>query len=90
MIVLVMHMGSHVIVHVIRVGGHVIMHVHHFHLLSDYPHPFLGLTLSMAVDPLENWVAIGTSLGYHVVWDMRFQLPIRHWQHTGHGKSKVT
>ena len=48
-----------------------------------------GLTLSMAVDPLENWVVIGTSLGYHVVWDMRFQLPIRHWQHTGHGKSHV-
>ena len=43
----------------------------------------------MAVDPFENWVALGTSLGYHVVWDMRFQLPIRHWQHTGHGsKSK--
>jgi len=41
--------------------------------------------LSMAVDPYENWVALGTSLGYHVVWDMRFQLPIRNWQHTGHG-----
>lgn len=42
----------------------------------------------MAVDPLENWVVIGTSLGFHVVWDMRFQLPIRHWQHTGHSKSR--
>ena len=31
-------------------------------------------------------MALGTSLGYHVIWDMRFQLPIRHWQHTGHGK----
>ena len=46
----------------------------------------LGLVLSMAVDPYENWVALGTSLGYHVIWDMRFQLPIRHWQHTGHQK----
>ena len=45
-----------------------------------------GLVLSMAVDPYENWVALGTSLGYHVVWDMRFQLPIRHWQHSGHQK----
>lgn len=45
-----------------------------------------GLVLSMAVDPYENWVALGTSLGYHVIWDMRFQLPIRHWQHTGHQK----
>ncbi len=40
----------------------------------------------MAVDPFENWVALGTSLGYHVIWDMRFQLPISHWQHSGHGK----
>ena len=40
----------------------------------------------MAVDPFENWVALGTSLGYHVIWDMRFQLPIRHWQHSGHSK----
>ena len=39
----------------------------------------------MAVDPFENWIAVGTSLGYHVIWDMRFQLPIRKWQHTGHG-----
>jgi len=40
----------------------------------------------MAVDPFESWVALGTSLGYHVIWDMRFQLPIRHWQHSGHSK----
>ena len=31
----------------------------------------------MAVDPFENWITVGTSLGYHVIWDMRFQLPIR-------------
>ena len=31
--------------------------------------------LSMALDPFQNWIALGTSLGYHVVWDMRFQLP---------------
>ena len=49
-------------------------------------HLISGLVLSMAVDPHENWVALGTSLGYHVIWDMRFQLPIRHWQHTGHQK----
>lgn len=44
----------------------------------------------MAVDPFENWVAVGTSLGYHVIWDMRFQLPIRKWQHTGHGGKRMT
>ena len=47
---------------------------------------FLGLMLSMAVDPFQCWLDFGTSLGYHVVWDMRFQLPIRLWQHDGHGK----
>lgn len=43
----------------------------------------------MAVDPFENWIAVGTSLGYHVIWDMRFQLPIRKWQHTGHGGKRT-
>lgn len=46
----------------------------------------VGLMLSMAVDPFQCWLALGTSLGYHVIWDMRFRLPIRHWQHEGHGK----
>ena len=59
-------------------------------LLYTCGHPFLyavfiGLSISMAVDPFESWVAVGTSLGYHVIWDMRFQLPIQKWQHTGHG-----
>jgi len=41
----------------------------------------------MTVDPHQNWLALGTSLGYHLIWDMRFQLPIRQWQHTGHGET---
>ena len=45
----------------------------------------IGLVTAMTVDPHQNWLALGTSLGYHLIWDMRFQLPIRHWQHTGHG-----
>ena len=44
-----------------------------------------GLVTAMTVDPHQNWLALGTSLGYHLIWDMRFQLPIRQWQHTGHG-----
>ena len=44
--------------------------------------------LSMALDPFQNWIALGTSLGYHVVWDMRFQLPICNWKHEGHGRRK--
>ena len=42
--------------------------------------------LSMALDPFQNWIALGTSLGYHVVWDMKFQLPICNWKHEGHGR----
>ena len=39
---------------------------------------------SMALDPFQNWIALGTSLGYHVIWDKRFQLPICYRQHEGH------
>ncbi len=49
-----------------------------------------GVSLCLTVDPFDNWVALGTSLGYHVIWDMRFQLPISTWQHAGHaGKCKL-
>ena len=62
------------------------------YIVIDKPFHFLenssGLMLSMALDPFQNWVALGTSLGYHVIWDLRFNLPIRHWQHEGHGKRK--
>ncbi|XP_065916552.1 phosphoinositide 3-kinase regulatory subunit 4-like isoform X2 [Dysidea avara] len=49
--------------------------------------PKYGLVTAMTVDPHQNWLALGTSLGYHLIWDMRFQLPIRQWQHTGHGET---
>ncbi|XP_019859703.1 PREDICTED: phosphoinositide 3-kinase regulatory subunit 4-like [Amphimedon queenslandica] len=51
--------------------------------------PRHGLMLSMALDPFQNWIALGTSLGYHIVWDMRFQLPICNWKHEGHGRPYV-
>ena len=56
--------------------------------MNTFTFSAVGLMLSMAVDPFQNWVALGTSLGYHVIWDMRFQLPIRNWQHDGHGESE--
>ena len=58
------------------------------HILSCIPRVRIhtvGLVTAMTVDPHQNWLALGTSLGYHLIWDMRFQLPIRHWQHSGHG-----
>lgn len=35
----------------------------------------------MATDPEQNWVATGTSCGFHTVWDIRFLLPINSWQY---------
>ena len=58
-------------------------------ILCDCCQCSVGLMMCMAVDPFQNWVALGTSLGYHVIWDMRFQLPIRYWQHEGHGKREL-
>lgn len=68
---------------------HVHDHVPKVNSVPYTPHVHVGLSISMAVDPLENWIAVGTSLGYHVIWDMRFQLPIRKWQHTGHGGKRT-
>ena len=41
------------------------------YIVIDKPFNFLenssGLMLFMALDPFQNWVALGTSLGYHVL-----------------------
>ncbi|XP_061162546.1 phosphoinositide 3-kinase regulatory subunit 4-like [Saccostrea echinata] len=38
--------------------------------------PKSGLITSFAVHHSQCWLAVGTSSGTHVCWDMRFQLPI--------------
>ncbi|XP_033097119.1 phosphoinositide 3-kinase regulatory subunit 4-like [Anneissia japonica] len=35
-----------------------------------------GLITTFAVDQKQCWLAVGTSSGKHICWDMRFQLPI--------------
>ena len=40
-----------------------------------------GLVTSFLVDPQQCWMAVGTSNGSHVCWDLRFQLPITTIQH---------
>lgn len=35
----------------------------------------------MCVDPNESWLALGTSSGFHICWDLRFQLPISTFSH---------
>ncbi|XP_071440948.1 phosphoinositide 3-kinase regulatory subunit 4 [Hetaerina americana] len=36
----------------------------------------LGVITSLCVDSRQSWLTVGTSSGYHVCWDLRFQLPI--------------
>lgn len=35
-----------------------------------------GIPTTMCADSKEHWLAIGTSSGWHVCWDMRFGIPI--------------
>lgn len=35
-----------------------------------------GVITTFCVDSLNNWLTLGTSSGYHICWDLRFQLPI--------------
>lgn len=35
-----------------------------------------GVITSFCMDSQHSWLTLGTSSGYHVAWDLRFQLPI--------------
>lgn len=35
-----------------------------------------GVITTFCVDPTSSWMATGTSGGKHIVWDLRFRLPI--------------
>ncbi|XP_069690077.1 phosphoinositide 3-kinase regulatory subunit 4 isoform X4 [Periplaneta americana] len=35
-----------------------------------------GVITSFCLDPHQSWLAVGTSSGFHICWDLRFQLPI--------------
>lgn len=41
-----------------------------------------GVCTTMCIDPTSSWLAVGTSSGWHICWDLRFQLPI-------HGKNGI-
>ncbi|XP_032813676.2 phosphoinositide 3-kinase regulatory subunit 4 [Petromyzon marinus] len=45
-----------------------------------------GLITSFAVDIRQCWIAVGTSSGTMVCWDMRFQLPITTHTHPTHAR----
>lgn len=37
---------------------------------------FVGVISAMCLDSRQCYLALGTSSGYHTVWDLRFQMPI--------------
>jgi phosphoinositide-3-kinase, regulatory subunit 4 len=40
-----------------------------------------GVITSLCVDPTSSWLAVGTSSGRHIIWDLRFKLPIAKIKH---------
>lgn len=40
-----------------------------------------GVITSFCLDSHQSWLAVGTGSGYHVVWDLRFQIPIATIEH---------
>jgi phosphoinositide-3-kinase, regulatory subunit 4 len=43
--------------------------------------PELGHLTSTALGGDRHWIVSGTSRGYVTLWDVRFQLPVKLWQH---------
>ncbi|XP_044003488.1 phosphoinositide 3-kinase regulatory subunit 4 isoform X2 [Aphidius gifuensis] len=57
-------------------------------LENDLKH---GVITSFCVNNYQQWLALGTSSGVHICWDLRFQLPISSIKHpTGARVRKVT
>lgn len=40
-----------------------------------------GVITTFCVDPTSSWLAVGTSSGRHICWDLRFRLPIAEIKH---------
>lgn len=40
-----------------------------------------GFITTFCLDKHHNWLTVGTRTGYHVVWDLRFQIPVTTIEH---------
>ena len=49
--------------------------------------PAMGLLSALAIGPTPFVVIAGTSRGFVLVWDLRFQLPVQVWRH--HQRSRI-
>ena len=47
--------------------------------------PELGYPTSMTLSPDRSWVCIGTSNGYISLWDLRYNIMCKLWQHSSAG-----
>ncbi|KAJ1649314.1 Serine/threonine-protein kinase [Dispira simplex] len=43
--------------------------------------PRYGLLTCFLVDPRRTWLLVGTASGVLVLWDLRFRIPVKAWQH---------
>jgi hypothetical protein len=48
--------------------------------------PALGLLSAMAVGPTPFCVVAGTTRGFVVLWDLRFQVPVQIWRHNARSR----
>eukprot|EP00298_Acanthocystis_sp_HF-20_P014140 c20652_g1_i1.p1 GENE.c20652_g1_i1~~c20652_g1_i1.p1 ORF type:complete len:1457 (+),score=612.94 c20652_g1_i1:607-4371(+) len=49
--------------------------------IFDCPPLHMGLAQDLLVDPAGNWVLIGTSLGFLIIYDIRFEVIGKVWRH---------
>merc|ERR1712196_418709 len=49
-----------------------------FHLPRS---PEVGLLGTMLIDPAQNWLLVGTSLGFMQLWDLRYQVLVKSYRH---------
>eukprot|EP00475_Leptophrys_vorax_P038192 TRINITY_DN6689_c0_g1_i1.p1 TRINITY_DN6689_c0_g1~~TRINITY_DN6689_c0_g1_i1.p1 ORF type:complete len:1151 (+),score=275.62 TRINITY_DN6689_c0_g1_i1:39-3455(+) len=50
--------------------------------------PYVGVVTQLSVGPTQYCLVGGTSRGYIIVWDLRFQVPVQIWRHSS--KSRIT
>lgn len=52
--------------------------------------PRLGYLTALSVDHSNNWVIVGSDLGFYTIWDLRFHIPVRSFsQPAGAGASAL-
>ncbi|CAM9207134.1 unnamed protein product, partial [Choristocarpus tenellus] len=48
-------------------------------------HPELGFLTAVSLGTEKSWLVVGTSRGFVMLWDIRFQVMVRLWRHSSRG-----